>query len=99
MLDVNLFKVKFFGFSYHGIFASFFSQKELEKQKRIQRSQELEAVAKGHYEKFLLRKKGLEPWKRLRVQSKQNAEVISPSLYQPQLGSMLSSIAWTPVRL
>ncbi|GAB1300287.1 Coiled-coil domain-containing 191 [Apodemus speciosus] len=48
--------------------------KELEKQKRIKRNQELEAVAKGHYEKFLLRKKGLEPWKRLRMQSKQNVE-------------------------
>lgn len=49
--------------------------KELEKQKRIKRNQELEAVAKDHYEKVLLRKKGLEPWKRLRMQSKQNIEV------------------------
>ncbi|XP_076799075.1 coiled-coil domain-containing protein 191 isoform X5 [Arvicanthis niloticus] len=49
--------------------------KELEKQKRIKRNQELEAVAKGHYEKILLRKKGLEPWKRLRMQSKQNIEI------------------------
>ncbi|XP_052596688.1 coiled-coil domain-containing protein 191 isoform X1 [Peromyscus californicus insignis] len=49
--------------------------KELEKQKRIKRNQELEAVAKDHYEKVLLRKRGLEPWKRLRMQSKQNIEV------------------------
>uniref|UniRef100_A0A8C6GFN3 Coiled-coil domain containing 191 n=1 Tax=Mus spicilegus TaxID=10103 RepID=A0A8C6GFN3_MUSSI len=49
--------------------------KELEKQKRIKRNQELEAVAKGHYERVLLRKKGLEPWKRLRMQSKHNIEV------------------------
>ncbi|XP_021040603.1 coiled-coil domain-containing protein 191 [Mus caroli] len=49
--------------------------KELEKQKRIKRNQELEAVAKGHYERVLLRKKGLEPWKRLRMQSKHNVEV------------------------
>ncbi|XP_051005921.1 coiled-coil domain-containing protein 191 [Acomys russatus] len=48
--------------------------KELEKQKRIKRNQELEAMAKDHYEKVLLRKKGLEPWKRLRMQSKQSIE-------------------------
>ncbi|XP_029424033.1 coiled-coil domain-containing protein 191 isoform X3 [Nannospalax galili] len=48
---------------------------ELEKQKRIKRNRELEAVAKEHYEKVLLRKKGLEPWKRLRMQSRQNTEV------------------------
>nr|XP_048278553.1 coiled-coil domain-containing protein 191 isoform X2 [Myodes glareolus] len=49
--------------------------KELEIQKRIKRNQELEAVAKDHYEKVLLRKKGLEPWKRLRMQSKESIEV------------------------
>ncbi|XP_012507695.1 PREDICTED: coiled-coil domain-containing protein KIAA1407 homolog isoform X1 [Propithecus coquereli] len=49
--------------------------KELEKQKRIKRNQQLEAVAKEHYKKVLLRKKGLEPWKRLRMQSKQNMQV------------------------
>lgn len=49
--------------------------KELEKQKRIKRNQQLEAVAKDHYERVLLRKKGLEPWKRLRMQSKQNIQV------------------------
>ncbi|MEJ1283168.1 coiled-coil domain containing 191 [Cricetulus griseus] len=51
--------------------------KELENQKRIKRNQELEAVAKDHYEKVLLRKKGLEPWKRLRMQSKQSTEYVS----------------------
>uniref|UniRef100_A0A8D2BDY8 Coiled-coil domain containing 191 n=1 Tax=Sciurus vulgaris TaxID=55149 RepID=A0A8D2BDY8_SCIVU len=49
--------------------------KELEKQKRIKRNQELEAVAKEHYKKLLLRNKGLEPWKKLRMQSKQNTQV------------------------
>nr|XP_007983951.2 coiled-coil domain-containing protein 191 isoform X1 [Chlorocebus sabaeus] len=49
--------------------------KELEKQKRIKRNQQLEAIAKEHYEGVLLRKKGLEPWKILRMQSKQNIQV------------------------
>uniref|UniRef100_A0A2K6K541 Coiled-coil domain containing 191 n=1 Tax=Rhinopithecus bieti TaxID=61621 RepID=A0A2K6K541_RHIBE len=49
--------------------------KELEKQKRIKRNQQLEAIAKEHYEGVLLRKKGLEPWKILRMQSKQNMQV------------------------
>nr|XP_012319411.1 coiled-coil domain-containing protein 191 isoform X2 [Aotus nancymaae] len=48
--------------------------KELEKQKRIKRNQQLEAIAKEHYKGFLLRKKGLEPWKRMRMQSKQNLQ-------------------------
>lgn len=52
-----------------------FFQKELEQQKRIKRNQQLEAIAKDHYERVLLRKKGLEPWKRLRMQSKQNIQV------------------------
>lgn len=52
-----------------------FFQKELEKQKRIKRNQQLEAIAKEYYERVLLRKKGLEPWKRLRMQSKQNIQV------------------------
>ncbi|KAK7821207.1 hypothetical protein U0070_000153 [Myodes glareolus] len=51
--------------------------KELEIQKRIKRNQELEAVAKDHYEKVLLRKKGLEPWKRLRMQSKESIECVN----------------------
>ncbi|XP_075819220.1 coiled-coil domain-containing protein 191 isoform X1 [Microtus pennsylvanicus] len=51
------------------------TMKELEKLKRMKRNQELEAVAKDHYEKVLLRKKGLEPWKRLRMQSKESMEV------------------------
>nr|XP_014337136.1 PREDICTED: coiled-coil domain-containing protein KIAA1407 homolog [Bos mutus] len=49
--------------------------KELEKQKRIKRNQQLEAIAKEHYERVLLRKKGLEPWKRLKMQSMQNLQV------------------------
>ncbi|XP_031518886.1 coiled-coil domain-containing protein 191 isoform X4 [Papio anubis] len=50
-------------------------KKELEKQKRIKRNQQLEAIAKEHYQGVLLRKKGLEPWKTLRMQSKQNVQV------------------------
>ncbi|KAM9583261.1 coiled-coil domain-containing protein 191 isoform 4-T4 [Trichechus inunguis] len=50
-------------------------RKELEKQKRIERNQQLEALAKEHYGRVVLRKKGLEPWKRLRMQSKQNIQV------------------------
>ncbi|XP_023373590.1 coiled-coil domain-containing protein 191 [Otolemur garnettii] len=49
--------------------------KELEKQMRIERNQQLEAVAKEHYNKVLLRKKGLEPWKRLRMRSKENMQL------------------------
>ncbi|XP_049732756.1 coiled-coil domain-containing protein 191 isoform X2 [Elephas maximus indicus] len=49
--------------------------KELERQKRIERNQQLEAIAKEHYERVVLRKKGLEPWKRLRMQIKQNMQV------------------------
>ncbi|XP_004706545.1 coiled-coil domain-containing protein 191 [Echinops telfairi] len=49
--------------------------KEREKQKRIARNQQLEATAKEHYERVVLRKKGLEPWKRLRLQSKHNIQV------------------------
>ena len=56
-------------------FLLFFFQKELEKQKRIKRNQQLEAIAKEHYERVLLRNKGLEPWKRLRMRSKQNLQV------------------------
>ncbi|XP_067402164.1 coiled-coil domain-containing protein 191 isoform X1 [Emydura macquarii macquarii] len=46
--------------------------KELEKQKRLEREQQLLAKARDHYEKVLLRKQGLEPWKRLREQAKEN---------------------------
>uniref|UniRef100_A0A8D1WAD2 Coiled-coil domain containing 191 n=1 Tax=Sus scrofa TaxID=9823 RepID=A0A8D1WAD2_PIG len=49
--------------------------KELEKQERIKRNQQLDTIAKEHYKKVLLRKQGLEPWKRLRMQSKQNIQV------------------------
>ncbi|XP_008578363.1 PREDICTED: coiled-coil domain-containing protein KIAA1407 homolog [Galeopterus variegatus] len=49
--------------------------KELEKQKRIKRNQQLEEIAKEHYKRVLIRKKGLEPWKRLRMQNKQNIQV------------------------
>lgn len=61
----------------------YFFQKELEKQKRIKRNQQLEAIAKEHYESVLLRKKGLEPWKRLRMQSKQNLQVQCHTLIPP----------------
>ncbi|XP_075398623.1 coiled-coil domain-containing protein 191 [Tenrec ecaudatus] len=51
------------------------AMKEREKQKRIARNQQLEARAKVHYERTVLRKRGLEPWKRLRTQSELNIQV------------------------
>ncbi|NWQ61948.1 CC191 protein, partial [Neopipo cinnamomea] len=49
--------------------------KELEKQKRLEKEQQLQRKAKGHYEKVLLRKLGIVPWKRLREQAKENLVV------------------------
>nr|XP_014433203.1 coiled-coil domain-containing protein 191 isoform X4 [Pelodiscus sinensis] len=49
--------------------------KELEKQRRLERERQLMAKARDHYEKVLLRKQGLEPWKRLREQAKENMAV------------------------
>ncbi|XP_037764933.1 coiled-coil domain-containing protein 191 isoform X2 [Chelonia mydas] len=49
--------------------------KELEKQRRLEKEQQLLAKARDHYEKVLLRKQGLEPWKRLREQAKENMVV------------------------
>ncbi|XP_043848807.1 coiled-coil domain-containing protein 191 [Dromiciops gliroides] len=51
------------------------NMRKLEKQKRVERNQQLQAKAKDHYEQALLRRKGLEPWKRLLSQSKHNMEV------------------------
>uniref|UniRef100_A0A8C2VMR1 Coiled-coil domain containing 191 n=1 Tax=Chinchilla lanigera TaxID=34839 RepID=A0A8C2VMR1_CHILA len=48
--------------------------KELEKLERIKRNKELEVAAKEQYRKILLRKKGLEPWKKLIQQSRQNTQ-------------------------
>ncbi|XP_074856227.1 coiled-coil domain-containing protein 191 isoform X2 [Carettochelys insculpta] len=49
--------------------------KELEKKRRLERERQLLAKARDHYEKVLLRKQGLEPWKRLRKQAKENMVV------------------------
>ncbi|XP_032632718.1 coiled-coil domain-containing protein 191 isoform X2 [Chelonoidis abingdonii] len=46
--------------------------KQLEKQRRLEKEQQLLAKARDHYKKVLLRKRGLEPWKRLREQAKEN---------------------------
>ncbi|TRZ18837.1 hypothetical protein HGM15179_008261 [Zosterops borbonicus] len=46
--------------------------KELEKQKRLEKEQQLQKKARDHYEKVLLRKLGIVPWKRLREQAKEN---------------------------
>ncbi|XP_074009327.1 coiled-coil domain-containing protein 191 [Numenius arquata] len=46
--------------------------KELEKQKRLEKEQQLQRKARDHYEKVLLRKLGMVPWKRLREQAKEN---------------------------
>ncbi|XP_053561808.1 coiled-coil domain-containing protein 191 [Bombina bombina] len=49
-------------------------QREQEKKMRLQRQQEHEELAQGHYNKSLLRYRGLEPWKKLMVQSRQNMQ-------------------------
>ncbi|XP_062451436.1 coiled-coil domain-containing protein 191 isoform X2 [Rhea pennata] len=49
--------------------------KELEKQRRLEKVQQLQKRAKDHYEKVLLRKLGLLPWKRLREEAKENLVV------------------------
>ncbi|KAJ7402877.1 coiled-coil domain-containing protein 191 [Pitangus sulphuratus] len=49
--------------------------KELEKQRRLEKEQQLQKKAKDHYEKVLLRKLGIVPWKRLREQAKENLMV------------------------
>ncbi|XP_044857320.1 coiled-coil domain-containing protein 191 isoform X3 [Mauremys mutica] len=49
--------------------------KDLEKQRRLEKEQQLLAKARDHYKKVLLRKRGLEPWKRLREQAKENMVV------------------------
>ncbi|XP_053241209.1 coiled-coil domain-containing protein 191 [Podarcis raffonei] len=49
--------------------------KELEKQRRLEREQQLLSKAKEHYDRFLLKKQGLEPWKRLMQQTQENMVV------------------------
>ncbi|KFZ50346.1 Coiled-coil domain-containing protein KIAA1407, partial [Podiceps cristatus] len=49
--------------------------KELEKQRRWEKEQQLQNKARDHYEKVLLRKLGMVPWKRLREQAKENLVV------------------------
>ncbi|XP_074753623.1 coiled-coil domain-containing protein 191 isoform X2 [Athene noctua] len=49
--------------------------KELEKQRRQEKEQQLQKKARDHYEKVLLRKLGMVPWKRLREQAKENLVV------------------------
>lgn len=57
----------------------FILQKELEKQKRLEKEQQLQKKARDHYEKVLLRKLGIVPWKRLREQAKENLLVSAES--------------------
>ncbi|NXI07045.1 CC191 protein, partial [Irena cyanogastra] len=49
--------------------------KELEKQRRLEKEKQLQKKARDHYEKVLLRKLGIVPWKRLREQAKENLAV------------------------
>ncbi|KAM6096970.1 coiled-coil domain-containing protein 191 isoform 2-T2 [Chlamydotis macqueenii] len=49
--------------------------KELERQRRLEKEQQLQKKARDHYEKVLLRKLGMVPWKRLREQAKENLVV------------------------
>ncbi|NXP32441.1 CC191 protein, partial [Leiothrix lutea] len=53
--------------------------KELEKQRRLEKEQQLQKKARDHYEKVLLRKLGIVPWKRLREQAKENLLVSAES--------------------
>ncbi|KFV42149.1 Coiled-coil domain-containing protein KIAA1407, partial [Gavia stellata] len=46
--------------------------KELEKQRRLEKEQQLRRKARDHYEKVLLRKLGMVPWKRLMEEAKEN---------------------------
>ncbi|XP_065598145.1 coiled-coil domain-containing protein 191 [Cyrtonyx montezumae] len=49
--------------------------KELEKQRRLEKEQQLRKKGRNHYEKVLLRKLGMVPWKKLREQAKENLMV------------------------
>uniref|UniRef100_A0A8C2U3A8 Coiled-coil domain containing 191 n=1 Tax=Coturnix japonica TaxID=93934 RepID=A0A8C2U3A8_COTJA len=49
--------------------------RELEKQRRLEKEQQLQKKARDHYEKALLRKLGMVPWKKLREQAKENLMV------------------------
>ncbi|NWY01951.1 CC191 protein, partial [Nothoprocta ornata] len=49
--------------------------REAEKQRRLEKEQQLQAKAREHYEKVLLRKWGLLPWKKLREKAKENLVV------------------------
>ncbi|XP_010151017.1 PREDICTED: coiled-coil domain-containing protein KIAA1407 homolog [Eurypyga helias] len=49
--------------------------KELEKQRRLEKEQQLQRKARDHYEKVLLRKLGMVPWKRLMEQAKEKLVV------------------------
>ncbi|XP_054019163.1 coiled-coil domain-containing protein 191 [Dryobates pubescens] len=46
--------------------------RELEKQRRLEKERQLQKKARDHYEKVLLRKLGIVPWKKLREQAKEN---------------------------
>ncbi|NXN98071.1 CC191 protein, partial [Rhinopomastus cyanomelas] len=49
--------------------------KEMEKQRRMEKEQQLQKKARDHYEKVLLRKLGIVPWKKLLEQAKENLVV------------------------
>ncbi|CAH2218850.1 Hypothetical predicted protein [Pelobates cultripes] len=45
-------------------------QREQEKQMRLEKDQEMQEKARAHYDKTLLRHRGLEPWKKLMAKSR-----------------------------
>ncbi|KFQ98409.1 Coiled-coil domain-containing protein KIAA1407, partial [Nipponia nippon] len=51
------------------------AEAELEKQRRLEKEEQLQKKARDHYEKILLRKLGMVPWKRLKEQAKENLVV------------------------
>ncbi|CAM9657894.1 unnamed protein product [Bubo scandiacus] len=80
--------------------------KELEKQRRREKEQQLQKKARDHYEKVLLRKLGMVPWKRLREQTKENLVVAQRhhclglqrkclmTWLQDAQGSLMEKVSW-----
>ncbi|OXB83355.1 UNVERIFIED_CONTAM: hypothetical protein H355_001792 [Colinus virginianus] len=69
--------------------------KELERQKRLEKEQQLRKKARDHYEKVLLRKLGMVPWKKLREQAKENLmklPFLPPCVFLPQYKDYLSTL-------
>lgn len=62
------------------------SQRQMEKQRRLEKEQQLLKKARDHYEKVLLRKLGMVPWKKLREQAKENLVVSAEDEWTGAMG-------------